>query len=97
MDHEEKKLIEKLFNRIEKLSDDMHKMNLAEYTEIVRSPKRIIILNLIAGIARGLGFAVGATILGAVVLAILFKLADLNIPGIGFFIAKIVKIVQTYL
>ncbi|MCK4259116.1 MAG: hypothetical protein KAX49_09065 [Halanaerobiales bacterium] len=97
METEEKKLVEKLFNRVERLSDDLHKMNLAEYTEIVRSPRRMIFLNFIAGVARGLGFAVGATILGAMVLAILFKLADLNIPGIGFFIAKIVKIVQTYL
>lgn len=89
--------LEKLSKQIEGLSENMHKMNVAEYIELMRSPKYMLYINFISGLARGLGIAVGATILGAVVLMLLFRLAELNIPFIGFFIAKVVKIVQTYL
>ena len=94
---DEKKVINELSARVEKLSENLQKFNLAEHTELIRSPKRMMWINFISGLARGLGIAVGATILGAIVLAIFFYLAELNIPLIGFFIAKIVKIVQTYL
>ncbi len=40
------------------------------------------------GVIKGLGGAVGFTILGAIVMAILTSLAAHNIPVIGDFIAK---------
>lgn len=46
------------------------------------------------GLIKGLGGAVGFTILGAVVMAILTSLATHNIPVIGHFIAKIIEIVN---
>ncbi len=97
VDEEEKRLVEDLYDRLENISENIQKINIAEYIEMVRSPRRMIYINFISGLARGLGVAVGATILGGLVLMILFRLAELNIPLIGFFIAKIVKIVQTYL
>lgn len=97
MDVEEKRLLQQLSERVENMASNMQKMSLAEYVEIVRSPKYMIFLNFISGLARGLGVAIGATVLGGLVLMLLFRLAELNIPLIGFFIAKIIKIVQTYL
>lgn len=97
MDGEEKRLLSELTTRVEEMGDRIQKMNVAEYIELVRSPRYMIYINFISGLARGLGVAVGATVLGALVLMLLFRLADLNVPVIGFFIAKIVKIVQTYL
>ena len=47
------------------------------------------------GVIKGLGGAVGFTILGAIVMAILTSLAAHNIPVIGGFIARIVEIVNT--
>ena len=46
------------------------------------------------GVIKGLGGAVGFTILGAIVMAILTSLAAHNIPVIGDFIARIVEIVN---
>lgn len=46
------------------------------------------------GVIKGLGGAVGFTILGAIVMAILTSLAAQNIPVIGDFIAKIIEIVN---
>lgn len=97
MNLEEKHLLDELKDKVQELSENMNKFNIAEHIELIRSPKHMIFINFIAGLARGLGVAVGATILGALFLMFLFRLAELNLPGIGFFIAKIVKIVQTYL
>ncbi|SDC48167.1 MULTISPECIES: DUF5665 domain-containing protein [unclassified Candidatus Frackibacter] len=77
-----------------KLVEDFHKFGVAEYIEIVRSPKRMIYINFLAGLARGFGAVIGATLLGAVFLSILFRVADLNLPLIGEYIARLVKIVK---
>ena len=50
--------------------------------------------NFTAGIARGLGGAVGFTILGAIVAAVLSRLTLENVPLIGGFLAEIVDAVQ---
>ncbi|ACL69685.1 hypothetical protein Hore_09290 [Halothermothrix orenii H 168] len=86
-----------IMEKLDEISDRLQKLNIAEYIELVRSPRRMLLINFIAGLARGLGVAIGATFLGAIFLVILFRLARLNLPLIGEYIARIVKIVQTYL
>lgn len=87
----------KIMYKLEEISDRIQSINLAEYIELVRSPKKMLIINFISGLARGLGVAIGATVLGALFLLILFRLAQTNIPVIAEFLAKIIKIVETYL
>ena len=87
----------KILEKLNQIAERIHSIQVAEYIELVRSPRRMIIINFIAGLARGFGFAIGATVLGAIFLIFLFKLGQLNLPVIGEFIARIVKIVQTYL
>ena len=86
-----------LVAKIEELSLNIEKMKLAEYVELLHQPKRLLFLNFIAGVARGLGIAVGFAILGAVVILVLRRLVVLNLPLIGDFIALVVKLVQTRL
>ncbi|MFZ5943862.1 MAG: DUF5665 domain-containing protein [Bacillota bacterium] len=79
---------------VEKLSMDMEKMKLAEYVELLHNPKRLLWINFIAGVARGLGTAIGFSILFAIMLYFLQKLVMLKLPVIGDFIADIVRMVQ---
>ncbi|WP_407638197.1 DUF5665 domain-containing protein [Caldanaerobius polysaccharolyticus] len=72
----------------------MEKLKLVEYMELLQNPWRLFWLNFIGGLYRGLGMAVGFTILGAIVIYFLQRLVALNIPVIGNMIAQIVKIVQ---
>ena len=88
---------EKILDKIDKLNKNIQGKTLAEYIEMIRSPKRMIFVNFLAGLARGLGIAIGATLLGSIFLYCLFRLAHLNLPIIGEFIAKIVEIVQLHL
>ncbi|PRR70172.1 hypothetical protein MHFGQ_09020 [Moorella humiferrea] len=80
--------------KIEQLMAAMEKASLAEWVELYRRPWRLLILNFAAGVARGLGIAVGFAILGAIVIYIVRELALLNLPVIGKLIAEIVRMVQ---
>lgn len=85
---------EKVFEAADKLARQLEKMRINEYTELMHKPGRILYLNFLAGMARGLGMAVGATIVFAILLDILRRLIVLNLPVIGNFIADIMKIIE---
>ncbi|MGI9951122.1 DUF5665 domain-containing protein [Moorellaceae bacterium AZ2] len=83
-----------LIEKIEDLMLALEKANLAEWVELYRRPLRLLYLNFLAGLARGLGIAVGVTILGTLVIYIVRELALQNLPVIGKLIAEIVRVVQ---
>lgn len=93
----DKSLLEKVSSQLQRLSEDMEKFNMAEYMELLNNPRRYVMINFVGGLSRGLGMAVGFTILGAIVLMLLRRLMYLNLPIIGDFIADIVRIVQEHL
>ncbi|MBM7867570.1 hypothetical protein GTO89_12670 [Heliobacterium gestii] len=93
----DRRLVESLNERIATLAVDMEKIRVAEYVDLFNDPKRLLYLNFLAGMARGLGMTIGFTVLGAVALLILRELVVLNLPLIGGFIAEVVRMVQTQL
>ncbi len=70
------------------------RLRLADYIRYMDDKKRMLWNHFIGGLARGLGMAVGFTILGAIVVLILQDLATRNLPVIGDFLAQIVSLVQ---
>ncbi|MBC7324322.1 MAG: hypothetical protein H5T99_03270, partial [Moorella sp. (in: Bacteria)] len=60
-----------LAGKVQQLITTIEKANVAEWVELYRRPGRLLYLNFIAGVARGLGIAVGFTILGAIVIYII--------------------------
>ncbi|AEE91626.1 conserved protein of unknown function [Tepidanaerobacter acetatoxydans Re1] len=94
MSDKNEKIFEDLSQKIDELSIRIEKLNLAEYLEILRDPKKVLYVNFLGGIARGFGMAVGFTLLGAFVIYILQRMVILKLPIIGTFIADIVEIVQ---
>lgn len=96
MDNED--LMEKrLLVKIDELSLKLEKIGIAEYVSLMEDPKKILYRNFLVGIARGIGTAVGFTLLGAIIIYILQKMVILNLPLLGDFIAELVKIVQNRL
>jgi hypothetical protein len=93
--HSQNQLLITLQDKINELALGMEKMKLAEYVRLLENPRRLMYVNFIAGVARGVGIAVGFTILGARVLYFLKILVMLNLPLIGGFIAEIVRMVQS--
>ena len=47
-----------------------------------------------AGLARGFGIAIGLTLITAIFISLLTKIANLNLPVISNFIARIVRLVE---
>lgn len=86
----EKKLEEKLDELYVKLSD----RSLSHFAEIIASPRRLFWRSFLAGIARGIGTAIGFSILGAILIYFLRSIVMLNLPVIGAFVRDIWEIVQ---
>ncbi len=80
--------------KISQWMESTERLRLAEYIQYVDNKKRMLLDSFIGGLARGLGMAVGFTILGAIVVLLLQDLAARNLPVIGGFLAKIVSMVQ---
>ncbi|NLK08290.1 MAG: hypothetical protein GX316_06260 [Firmicutes bacterium] len=91
------KLLETLIKRLDGLLDVFGKASIAEFVELYRKPRRLLYLNFLAGLFRGFGIAVGFTAAGALFLYLLGKLAALNLPFIGRFLAEIARIVEVEL
>lgn len=65
-----------------------------EYVMYLQDRRRVLVTSFLSGLMRGMGFAVGFSILGAVVLMLVRQLALENLPGIGAFFAEVVKMVE---
>ncbi|MDK2918310.1 MAG: hypothetical protein PWQ37_1043 [Candidatus Petromonas sp.] len=88
------KKIKTLENKLDSLSMTLEKIKISEYTEIINNPKRLLFVNFIGGLARGLGMAIGFTLLAAVVVYLIRQMVDL--PLIGKYIAELLNIIENY-
>jgi len=95
--YRERQLQRLLLLKLGQVSREMEKFNIAEYIALLNNPRRYLLVNFMGGIARGLGIALGATLLAAVVIYFLQRLVMLNLPLIGDFIADLIKIVSEQL
>lgn len=96
-EEKERRLRRRLIKEMARLSQRLEKFNIAEYLNLLNNPRRYLFVNFIGGVARGLGFAIGATLLAAAVLFFLQRLVMLNLPVIGDFIAELIRIVNRQL
>jgi hypothetical protein len=72
----------------------MEKTRIAEYVDYLEHPGRLLWINFLIGLARGLGGTVGlAIVLGALVF-IIQNLIMLNLPVISDFIADFIRMIQ---
>lgn len=88
------KKVEDYIKLADKISDHFQRARLADYVDLMQKPRRLIYLNFISGVAKGFGFAVGFTLLGAILIYVLQKILVLNLPVISDIIAEMVKLVQ---
>lgn len=90
----ENERVSKLDKQIDKLVNRLESMRIAEYIDLLQKPSKIIYLNFLAGISKGLGIAVGATIVFAILIDLLSRLIVLNLPVIGDLIVQILHIIE---
>ena len=83
-----------LIDRSERLAGNVEKLRLSEYLQYVSDTRRLIWVNFISGVARGFGFAVGFSLLGALFIVLLQRMAVDSLPVIGEFLAEVIRIVE---
>ncbi|MEE0776745.1 MAG: DUF5665 domain-containing protein [Bacillota bacterium] len=79
---------------IEKVAAYLEHSRLNEYVALIERPSHWIRINVIGGIARGIGMAIGFSLLGAGVFLVLQEIVMWNLPGISDFIAQILDLVE---
>ena len=87
---------------VKELAKRLKKRTASEFMELVeflKSPRKLFFHNFLAGLVRGLGMAIGFTILGAIVVAIIILLLKkmVTIPLIGKFILNILNTIKDQL
>ncbi|OXM86029.1 DUF5665 domain-containing protein [Paenibacillus rigui] len=88
------KLLDKVNKQLIQIANQMERTQIADYVQLLNSPRRLIWLNILAGLSRGVGIAIGFTVFATTILYFLKALGALNLPIIGDYIAEIVKHVQ---
>lgn len=79
---------------IKDVSDQLQRARLGDYVDLMQKPSRLLLLNFFAGIARGLGSAIGFTILGAVLIYVLQKIVVMNLPVLGGILSQIIELIK---
>lgn len=89
--------VQKMSKTVETISKKMHAAHIADYVLLMNSPRKLFTRSIISGIGRGVGIAIGFTLITVTLLYFLRLLGALNLPIIGDYIADIVEIVQSQL
>ncbi|MCR1898184.1 DUF5665 domain-containing protein [Irregularibacter muris] len=87
-------LLEKINDKMENISVQLEKSKIEDYVDFMHNWKKLLINNFLGGLARGVGMAIGFSVLGALIIYLLRYLVLLNLPIIGRFISEVVRIVQ---
>ena len=78
---EEKKLTKReKITQLEKLADRLERMRFGDYVTNLNKTSRIVWINLMAGISRGVGLTIGATLVIAIIFKIISALISMNVP-----------------
>lgn len=80
--------------QVEELAEVLEKLRLGEYISYLNHPRRMLFINFLVGLLRGLGATIGATMVAGLLFLVLKRLVVLNLPVIGGLIAELVKLVN---
>lgn len=81
-------------DQVTSLAETLEKMRLAEYIAYLNRPGRLLWINFLVGLLRGLGTALGAGLLAGAAYFLLKRIIVLNLPVIGGVIAELIKYVH---
>ncbi len=79
---------------IEKVATYLERSRLNDYVYLMDKKSRWLRFNLMGGVFRGIGLAIGFSLLGAVAFLILQQVVTLNLPVISDFIADLLYLVE---
>ena len=88
------KILEKSDNEIKKLSEAIKSLNNNNIFKIYNSTKKILVVSFLKGLASGLGWIIGATILVSI---LTFALSQIQfIPILGEWVSKLITEIRKF-
>ena len=88
------KILEKNDNEIKKLSETIKSLNNNNIFKIYNSTKKILFVSFLKGLASGLGWIIGATILVSI---LTFALSQIQfIPILGEWVSKLITEIRKF-
>lgn len=78
------------------LVDSMERARLAEYAMYCEKPWRLLGMNFLIGVARGLGATIGVGLVLSLLVFLAQEVISANLPGISQWLAELVQMVQSY-
>jgi hypothetical protein len=94
---DQNRILLEINQKVKKVAKDMEHTTIADYIQLLNSPRKLIWTNFVAGLSRGVGLAIGFTIIASTIIYFLKILITFNLTFVGNFIADIVKHVQAQL
>ena len=88
------KILEKNDNEIKKLSEAIKSLNNNNIFKIYNSTKKILIISFLKGLASGLGWIIGATILVSLLTYILSQIEF--IPILGDIVSQLIEEIEAF-
>jgi Domain of unknown function (DUF5665) len=79
---------------VDRLAKIVERMNLGDYVGLLQKPGRLLWLNFVAGMARGLGTILGATVLVSLIVAVAQRIIASHLPGVGNFFAEFLQLLR---
>lgn len=80
---------------VDRIAKILERMNLGDYIGLLQRPARLLWVNFLAGLARGLGTILGATLLVSLIIWIANWIVKSNLPGVSHFLEEIVRLIQS--
>ena len=88
------KILEKNDNQIKKLSEAIKSLNNNNIFKIYNSTKKILFISFLKGLASGLGWIIGATILVSLLTYILSQIEF--IPILGDIVSQLIQEIEAF-
>ena len=88
------KILEKNDNEIKKLSEAINSLNNNNIFKIYNSTKKILFISFLKGLASGLGWIIGATILVSLLTYILSQIEF--IPILGDIVSQLIQEIEAF-
>jgi hypothetical protein len=91
-DHAEE--VRAITREVDRIAKIVERMNLGDYIGLLQRPGRLLWLNFLAGLARGLGTILGATVLVSLIVWIAHHIIASHLPGVGNFFQEFLQLLQ---
>lgn len=86
---------EKEIVNLDRMLARLDSSGVAQYVQLMQNTPKVLWLNFLSGIAKGLGFTVGTAIVLAVAYKIIRHLITMNIPYLTDMLQDLVEIIQS--